>query len=104
MRIAIAAESDDKDAKISSSAGRAPFYFLYDGKKLIRKINNVFSVGGGGAGWSVVRLYLVEDKIEMLVASGIGPNMEAALKSKNMKFRKMDCKVSEALKELSKLY
>ena len=86
MKIAIASEGKDLNSEISSKGGRAPFYLIFENKKLIEVVKNVFAVGGGGAGFSVV--YMLADKgIKKVFAGKIGGNMVGALKEKGIGFK-----------------
>ena len=60
MKIAVASEGKSLNSMISSRAGRAPFYLIFEGKSLIEVVKNPFAVGGGGAGWSVA--YMLSEK------------------------------------------
>ena len=93
MKIAIASEGKNKDSEISLRGGRAPYYLIFENKKLIEAIKNPFAIGGGGAGWSVAHM-LAEKGIKQVIAGRAGPNMEFALKQKKIKFKKASGKVS----------
>jgi len=86
MKIAIASEGKNEDSEISVRGGRAPYYLVFEDKKLIETIKNPFATGSGGAGFSVAYM-LAEKKVELVVAGKIGGNMESALKEKGIDFR-----------------
>ena len=86
MKIAIASEGKDENAEISQRGGRAPYYLIFEEKKLIETIKNPFAAGAGGAGFSVAYM-LADKKVELVIAGKIGGNMETALKEKGIKFR-----------------
>jgi predicted Fe-Mo cluster-binding NifX family protein len=94
MKIAVASESDSEKSEISSKAGRAPYYLIFENKKLVEKIKNPFAVGGGGAGWSVAYM-LAQKKVDLVIAGKIGTNMETALKQKKIRFREVSGKVEQ---------
>lgn len=96
MRIAIASEGNDINSIISSQGGRAPFYLIFDGKKLVESIKNPFAVGGGGAGWSVAKI-LADKGVDVVILSSIGPNMVSALKERNIKVEIKTGKVSDII-------
>jgi len=97
MKIAIASEGKDEKSQISLRGGRAPYYLIFEDKKLIETIKNPFAVGGGGAGWSVAKM-LGDKKVELVIAGRVGPNMEFALKEKKIGFKEeQDKKVKEVL-------
>lgn len=87
MKIAVASEGKDIESKISERGGRAPYYLIFENKKLIEVIKNPFAVGGGGAGFSVAYM-LAEKKVDLVIAGKIGHNMESALSEKGIKIKK----------------
>lgn len=97
MKIAIAALSKELDATISTQAGRAPYYHIYDDGKLIEIWKNPFSAGGG-AGWSVPKV-LAEKKVEKVIAGKFGENMESAMKEAGMVFEQHEGSCQEVTRE-----
>ena len=86
MKIAIASEGKDIDSEISERGGRAPYYLVFEDKKLVETIKNPFAKGSGGAGFSIA--YMLEEKnINLVIAGKIGGNMESALNEKKIKFK-----------------
>jgi len=98
MKIAIASEGKTEESEISLRGARAPYYLIFENKKLEKALKNPFAVGGGGAGWSVAYM-LSDEKVNLVIAGRIGPNMEAALKEKGLKSREASGKINE-LKEI----
>ena len=97
MKIAIASEGKDKDSEVSQKGGRAPYYLIFEDKKLVESIKNPFALGGGGAGFSVAYM-LADKKVELVIAGKIGGNMESALKGKKIEFKEeSNKKVEEVL-------
>ncbi len=86
MKIAIASEGKNLDSEISQRGGRAPYYLIFEDKKLVETIKNPFASGSGGAGFSVAYM-LAEKNIKLVVAGKVGGNMESALKEKGINFR-----------------
>lgn len=86
MKIAIASEGKNLDSEISQRGGRAPYYLIFEDKKLVETIKNPFASGSGGAGFSVAYM-LAEKNVKLVVAGKVGGNMESALKEKGIKFR-----------------
>ncbi len=86
MKIAIASEGKDIESEISERGGRAPYYPLFENKKLIETIKNPFAVGSGGAGFSVAYM-LADKKVKLFIAGKIGANMESALEERGIKFQ-----------------
>lgn len=99
MRIAIASEKKDIESEVSLRGGRAPYYLIFENKKLIEVIKNPFAVGGGGAGWSVAYM-LADKKIDLVIAGRIGGNMEFALKEKGLKFKEVSGKIKDVIKNI----
>jgi len=96
MKIAIASEGKDENSEISRKGGRAPYYLIFDDKKLVEIIKNPFTKGAGGAGFSIA--YMLSEKIVNLVIAGkLGENMVSALKEKNIEFQEKEGKVKEVI-------
>jgi len=100
MRIAVASEGKGENSEISLRGGRAPYYLVFESKKLKEVIKNPFAIGGGGAGWSVAYM-LAEKKIDLVIVGRAGPNMEFALKQKKIKFKQASGKVLNIIKKLN---
>ena len=94
MKIAVASEGKDSSSEISVRGGRAPFYLVFEDKKLVETIKNPFAAGGGGAGFSVAYM-LAEKKVGLVIAGKVGGNMVSALKEKGIEFREEGGKVSK---------
>ena len=86
MKIAVASKGKDIESEISERGGRAPYYLLFEDKKLIEAIKNPFAVGSGGAGFSVAYM-LAEKKVDLVIAGKIGANMKSALDEKGIETR-----------------
>lgn len=97
MKIAIASESKKQDGEISQRAGRSKYYLIFESGKLIKTIKNPFAMGSGGAGFSTAYM-LANEKVNLIVAGRIGPNMQMALKEKKIKFKETTGKIQQALK------
>ena len=97
MKIAIASEGRTEDSEISQKGGRAPYYLVFENKKIIETIKNPFASGGGGAGWSVAYM-LADKKVDLVVAGKIGGNMETALKQKKLKFKEASGRVKDFIR------
>jgi len=99
MKIAIASQGENVDSEVSLQGGRAPYYLVFEDKKLVEAIKNPFAKGSGGAGFSVAYM-LAEKNVKLVVAGKIGGNMENALNEKNIKFRAENGEINKILKEL----
>jgi len=92
MKIAVASEGKDLDSEISERGGRAPYYLVFEDKRLVETIKNPFAAGGGGAGFSVAYM-LAEKKVGLVIAGKLGGNMISALNEKGIEFREKSGKV-----------
>jgi predicted Fe-Mo cluster-binding NifX family protein len=99
MKIAIASSGKDENSEVSPVAGRAPYYLIYENKKLVKTLKNPFAIGGGGAGFAVAKM-LKDEGIELVVAGHYGENMIGALDEKDIKRKELyDISVKEALEK-----
>ncbi|MBD3360592.1 hypothetical protein GF366_02195 [Candidatus Peregrinibacteria bacterium] len=97
MKIAVASTDKDENSSISDRAGRAPYYLIFDESgKVLESIDNPFSFGGGGAGFSVAKM-LADKNVDMVIAGRFGPKMLEALKERGLKIREMNGNVKEAV-------
>jgi len=96
MKIAIASEGKEITSEISQKGGRAPYYLIFENKKIIETIKNPFATGSGGAGFSVAYM-LADKKVNLVIAGKVGGNMVSALKEKGIKFKESNGKVSDNL-------
>ncbi len=100
MKIAISSESKDENSTVSSVSGRAPYYLIFEGGKLVKVIKNPFAVGGGGAGFGVAQM-LGNEGVELVISGKFGENMKGALGSKGIKFKEISGKkIKAVLKEV----
>ncbi len=86
MKIAIASEGKTQDSEISEQGGRAPYYLIFEDKKIVETIKNPFAAGAGGAGFSVAYM-LADKKVNLVIAGKIGGNMVSALEEKGIKYK-----------------
>ena len=101
MKIAIASEGKEENSEISQKGGRAPYYLIFENKKLIETIKNPFASGSGGAGFSVAYM-LAEKKVNSVIAGKVGGNMISALKEKGIKFKESNGEINKVLKHIIK--
>ena len=83
MKIAVASEGKDENAKVSQVGGRAPFYLIFEDKKLAKVIKNPFRTGGGGAGTGMAQL-LANEGVKRVISGHFGPNMKMWLSEKKI--------------------
>jgi predicted Fe-Mo cluster-binding NifX family protein len=99
MKIAVASEGKNENSQVCPTAGRAPYYLIFEDKKLIKTIKNPFAVGGGGAGFGVAKM-LENEKVDLVISGKFGGNMQNALKSAGIKFKEVTVKkVKEIIKK-----
>ena len=97
MKIAIASEGKEINSEISQRGGRAPYYLVFEDKKLIETIKNPFATGSGGAGFSVAYM-LADKKVNLVIAGKVGGNMVSALNEKGIEFKEeSEKKVNEMI-------
>lgn len=100
MKTAIASEGKDMESQVSPAAGRAPYYLIFENGKLAETLKNPFSIGGGGAGWSVAKM-LGDKRTDIVIAGSFGPNMTKALEERGVKHSEHRGSVKEALEDSS---
>ena len=99
MKIAISSEGKNENSQVSQMSGRAPYYLIFENKKLTKTIKNPFRIGGGGAGYSVAEM-LSEEKVNLVISGKFGGNMVSALETKGIKSKEMSgITVKEALEK-----
>ncbi|MBW2991273.1 hypothetical protein KY348_06240 [Candidatus Woesearchaeota archaeon] len=102
MRIAVASTGKHENTLVSPVSGRAEYYLLFEGKKLIKAIKNPFKIGGGGAGLSVAQM-LANERVELVISGKFGANMQTMLESKNIKIKIENNKtIKEIIEEVTK--
>jgi len=98
MKIAIASEKNNIDSVVCPTAGRAPYYLVFDNKELIETIKNPFAVGGGGAGFSVAQM-LSDKKVELVIAGKFGTVIISVFGDKGMKYKEVTGKTIKQVLE-----
>ena len=96
MKIAVASTGKDEGSDVSPVGGRAPFYLIFEGRKLVKTIPNPFRVGGGGAGFGVAQM-LANEGAKLVICGKFGPNMQMALEQKGIKTK---TSVNKTVKEV----
>ena len=100
MKIAIASEKEDIESDVCPTAGRSPYYLIFEDKELVKTIKNPFAVGGGGAGFGVAQMLANED-VNLVISGRFGGNMISAMEEKGMKYKEINNKkVNEVLEGL----
>ncbi|MBW2999372.1 hypothetical protein KY339_01760 [Candidatus Woesearchaeota archaeon] len=102
MKIAVASVGKEESSEVSPVGGRAPYYLVFEDRKLVKTISNPFRVGGGGAGFGVAKM-LENEKVELAICGKFGPNMQNALESSGIKTKTVTGKtVKQAVEETVK--
>ena len=100
MKIAIASEEDNEKGQVSDRAGRAAYYLIFDeNKKFLETIKNPFSVGSGGAGFSVAKM-LADMDVNTVISTKFGDNMLGALDDRNVEHKEFSGSIQDALSNL----
>ena len=100
MKIAVSSVGKTEDSKVSEVGARAPYYLVFEDKKLVKIIKNPFRIGGGGAGFAVAQM-LADEGVDLIVSGRFGPNMKGSLDEKNIKTQEVkDKTVKEIIDEL----
>jgi len=98
MKIAIASNKKDENSEVSEVSGRATYYLIYEDKKLIKTIKNPFAMGGGGAGFGVVKM-VADENVNLIIAGKFGGNMITALKDKNIEYKEVHNQIIKEIME-----
>jgi predicted Fe-Mo cluster-binding NifX family protein len=100
MKIAIASTGESENSDLSTVFGRAPYFLIFENKKLAKIIKNPFTVGGGGAGPGSAQM-LYNEGVEKVICAKTGQKAKDALIEKGIELIDMDiCKVADALKTI----
>ncbi len=100
IKIAIASEKDNIESEVCPTAGRAPYYLIFENKILVKSIKNPFAKGSGGAGFSVAQM-LHNENINLVVAGKLGQNMIPALEEKGIKYLEIQNKsIQQVLEDI----
>jgi len=90
----------DENSEISSRAGRAPYYLIFNEKEeLLETLSNPFTIGGGGVGIAIAKM-LADKDVEIIIAGATGSNITNALDAKGIKFYEKHGRAKEALREV----
>lgn len=101
MKIAIASEKNNIESMVCNTAGRAPYYLIFENKQLVKSIKNPFVFGSGGAGLAVTQM-ISNEGVEFVISGKFGPKMIEALNDKQIKFKEVEnIMVKEILEEIS---
>ena len=83
-KIAVASNNKNKTSNVGTTAGRSPYYLIFDSTgKLVEVIENPYKDVRGGAGPSTAN-FLAEKGVTIIIAETFGGKMINAMKSKGM--------------------
>ncbi|MBW2983995.1 hypothetical protein KY361_02680 [Candidatus Woesearchaeota archaeon] len=100
MKVAVASTGKKPDSQVSLIGARAPYFLIFEDKKLVKVISNPFRIGGGGAGFAVSQM-LENEEVKIVVSGSFGVNMKNSLKERKIKAKAIiDKTVKEAVKEV----
>ena len=102
MKVAIASNKKSVDESVvCNTAGRAPFYFIFNNKELVKTIKNPFAVGGGGAGPAVAKMLANED-VSIVLCKKFGDKMINNLKERDIEAKEVEIvPIKDALELIS---
>ena len=98
MKIAIASNKKGVDeSMVCNTAGRSPYYLIFDNKDLVKTIKNPFAVGGGGAGPAVSKM-LANENVNIVLCKQFGEKMISNLKERGIEVKEVEIvPIKEAL-------
>ena len=99
-KIAICSDGETKDSPVSSLAGRANYFQIYDLEgNLLEIIENPYKDQKSGVGPKVIE-FLSKKGIKKIVAGKFGEKIIDILKEKDIKYLEFKGKVQDALKNV----
>jgi predicted Fe-Mo cluster-binding NifX family protein len=100
MKIAIAVNNKNQNPQISETAGRAPYYLIFNREKeVLEELSNPFSENKGGAGVAVANM-LTEKGVSAVVAGDFGRKMIDVLEERGVKYYQEEGSVKEVLQKV----
>lgn len=101
MLIAVSVKNTEESSLLSDSFGRSKYFLIYDSlKNKFEFIKNPYYLELGGAGIQTAR-FLIEQKVEAVITTFIGPNILRFFNSSQVKVYKS---VNKTLQESLKLF
>ncbi len=86
MKIAVAANGQEKDAIIGQRAARTPFFLFFDGKgNFLEALENPFCDQSRNAGPRAAT-FLADKGVTLVIAGSIGSKMEQALRDYQIEY------------------
>ena len=101
LKVAAAADGQEKTSLISMVAARAPYFMIFDKNgHLLETVVNPYTDAESGAGSKTVN-FLAEKKVTVIIAGRFGRKMKAALKDTNIKYIEQQGTVIDKVKEVT---
>lgn len=99
MLIAVSVKNTEESSLLSDSFGRSKYFLIYDSlKSRFEFIKNPYYLELGGAGIQTAR-FLIEQKVEAVITTFIGPNILRFFNSSQVKvYKSVNQTVQESLK------
>ena len=100
VKIAVASINKNATSHVSTTAGRSPYYIIFDSTgTLIEVIENPYKDVRGGAGPSTAN-FLAEKGVTIVIAGTYGGKMINAMKSKGMTYFEFKGIATDAVKKV----
>ena len=96
MKIAVASEKEDVNGNVSEVAGRAKYYLIFENGELVKALKNPFAMGGGGAGFGVVKM-LSNEGVKKIIVGRVGGNFKNSAEQKGIEVVEFSGPVNEAI-------
>jgi len=101
-RIAIAAVDDSITSEISSRAGKAPYYFIFDNNGVFLKSQNNPALNKKGGSSSIIAELFVRESVKTVIAGNFGVKMKKILERNKIEYHEYSGFVKRILEEFIK--
>lgn len=99
LTIAVAAEDTEITSRICKVAARAPYFLFFDNQdNLLQTVKNPYVYTSGSAGPKAAG-FLIEKKVDLIIAGRFGHKMQNALKPNKVQMVEQQGRVIDAVKE-----
>jgi predicted Fe-Mo cluster-binding NifX family protein len=98
--VAVASDGDTLKAAVSETAGRCPYFLIFDSKGiLLESVENPYKDAKGSAGVSAANI-LAEKNVTIVVAGKCGSKMKDALEAHEIAYFKFEGMAEDAVKKI----